>query len=298
MLCCITLLLVPGVYPFMNTVFPSLKPLEIAQRTVAIDLQSGGQDYDVLNRLKDIANPITSQFHAISGAIMAIVNVRPSFFMNSRTESNKLKELNYLDITSIRAQVPEGLKVNLSVYQGHLVTATTEYHDIIKDNLTPFLHFLEDIITNKASISSVTQYSGVLKTMAVKREKFNTSFGTCFDTGSYETTRSFGEVYSSKNDYLAAIDQTEILNDWLSKVKTKEIHKLVARICEVLDTLVEQVNKEAFTDVSKTNLKYLADCAFEVGREVEFFALMVYRVQAVSASMNFNADKLALAMNR
>lgn len=283
----------------MTTQFPSLKPLEIVQRIVALDLQSiGSQDYDVLNRLKDIADPITSQFHAISSAVKSLCLVRPTFFLNSRSEGEKLKELNYLDITSIHAQVPEGLKVTLSAYQSHLVAAVREYRDIIKDNLTPFLHFLEDMLTNKTSMSSVTQYSGVLKTLAVKREKLNIAFGTCFEDGSFETSRTFGDVYSSKTDYLAAIDQTEILNEWLSKVKTTEIQKLVTRICDVLDALVAQVNKDVATDMSKTNLKYLADCAYEVGREVEFFALLVYRIQAACASMNFNSEKLAVAMNR
>lgn len=280
----------------MTTLFPSLQSLDLAKRVVTLDLQSS-QDFDVVNRLKDIANPITSQFHAISSAVKQLASVRPTFFLSSRVEANKLKELNYLNVTTIQVQVPEGMSSVMSAYQTQLLLAAHEYHDIIKDHLTPFLHFLEDMVTNKTSVSSVTQYSGLLKTMSVKREKFNISFGKCFAAGSFETTRTFGEVYNSKADYLGAVDQTEALNTWLGKVKTIEVQKLVTRICEVLDTLVDKVNKEEFTDISKTNLRYLADCAFEVGREVEFYALLVYRIQAVSSSMNVNAERLAVAMN-
>lgn len=276
----------------MKTLTAAANTLHRIQRITKLDLQSASMPLDKINLLKDIANPVTTQFHAISSAIATVLQIRPTFFLSSRNEGAKLKDLNYLTVTGLQIQVPEGMSCLMTKYTSVLLDATVTASDLVKVSLDPFQSFLEDVITNKASLSSVTSYSGVMKTLGVARVRLNNEFGKCFKDQSFETVASFGNVFTNKTDYLRAIDDVEKLNNWLGKVSIKAIEAKVKRICQLLDTLVEQVNNEVYTDVSKSNLTYLAECAYDIGREVEFFAILIYRIQTVSASMNVASEKV------
>lgn len=278
---------------FMTTPsFPDLSQLSAIQRINKLDMQSSFSSYQAFDRLREFAKPISTQFHAISGAIGQLVSIRPTFFLASKVEEAKLQKLNYLAVADFHAQVPEGFNARMVEYLAVLEECAVHSQDLLTRLVNPFVTFLEDISTNKASMASVTRYANAQKMTSNERDKLNAAMGKCFKVGSHATSAKLSSIFVSKAEYIQAVDASECLSVWLTKTDDKKLQAGVDRACVLLDRIADDVGEGKIVEASKTNLTHLADCAYELGREVEFYALLVYRIHAVSASMNNAAEKL------
>ena len=260
-----------------------LARLESVQKLVALDTQFLPTVSAVTSKFQEIVSPIGVQLTAIGDAVQRMA-ITPTFqFFRKNEEAGQ--QVNYTTISKLPLQVPQGFNGNLSAYMKLLAEASQHSEDIITNSMKPFEKFLADIITNKTSMADASKYQFVQSKLAVPREKLNAALGKHFRNGSHETRSQFGKVFGNLRDYYTCVEQCSQLNDWLATVKINDIKKSMQAIVEYSNDLIEMVERKHIEDVSMANLKYLAEVSYDMGRELEFFAILVYRIQVVSATM-------------
>ena len=259
--------------------------LEMIKRVTELDMQSVPTGQGIVDRLAALVNPIGVGIAALTSKVKNI-NFTPNFLFNSKTEEEAIKNVNFITISKVYLNVPEGLDIKLHAYLELLDEAATHTDGIIDECLIPFKHFVADIVSNKASMASASKYSMVQNKLAVPREKLNGLFGKAFKKGSYNAQKQFGQVFGNMREYLMCIDICEELNVWQGRIKTKELFKHLDEINEVCEALLDMVDKGHVEEASKANLKHLSDAAFQLGKELEFLAVLIFRIQTVGATMN------------
>lgn len=194
-------------------------------------------------------------------------------------------EHKYLDLSPIVAYVPEGLDTTYQHY-ANVLGAAVDHAVKVQTLLTDYSTYIASLLTNHDVRFSNQDSSGTYKGLEAQRAQLNLELGKCFRNGSHNTEVRYGDVVERNSDWSLVFHAAAQLTDKMNGVNRKVLAKTLQDTSHLMDRLIEMAKKDDFKGASPTMLSELADGAFQLASEVEFFAVIYYRVLALSTAID------------
>lgn len=192
----------------------------------------------------------------------------------------------YMDIVSLTAHVPEGLAVTYLEYLDSLELAVRHATDITDGVLSPYSLFLAQLVSNAEERFSSGRIDQTYPNLAKERESFNKSLGQCFKPGSTKAEVKYGDVVNRNADWPQIFRRSEQLVTMVNKVDRKVLDRKVAECARLLDIVLEKVKREELNDANPQVVKNLAEGAYQVACELEFYSVTHYKAEAFAAAVS------------
>ena len=204
---------------------------------------------------------------------------------------NKLKKVNYLDITQIAIIVPEGFESKYLNYGVYIEETLNNLNKLKYEVLVPYKLYLTTFIANRdAKISTVDKTLEYDK-LSLARKDSNDTNESFFKIGSVQSKQRLGTVVTRNADIILLNNKVEILENKLKVVNVSDVKNTSKECIVLLDTIIKMLGEKKFSNVSPETAKNLAKGAFEVAKEVEYFAVSYYRVKTYIAAVQATIDR-------
>lgn len=271
----------------MNIIETSpINTLRINKEVVALEAAFVTDAQELLSRvLPTIAQSFSNFANSFTGPA---ANVPIS--SSSKDFLNSLKSHSYLDISPIRAFVPEGMNVTYKEYNAVLEKAVAHSLVIADKTLSEYTTFLGRLITNDDEMRSLNSNDQQYRALANNREKLYAELGSCFKTNSIISETTFGKVTQRNSDWTDVITVSTKNALDISKVDRALLDKRVKEIIRLIDVVKDKAKREDFKKISPDVIKHLANGAFQMASEIEFYATTHYRVLSMSGSISNTID--------
>jgi hypothetical protein len=271
----------------------TLNKLRIFRDAVALEAFSA---QDVAGYFKDVFPGIVRSFKDFT------VNFHPTqvgLVLNPqyRNFQRDLPKYTYVDVSPMNAYVPEGLKTTYLEYMAALQDAVGHAVHIM-DVLTPYSTYLSQVITNQDMAISTQSFELEFKQLQKERLDLNEKLGACFLKGSTQTDVAVSDVVRRNADWIDVFAQANDIVDAMNRVNRTIILKKVAECDTHLAVLLRMVESKKTDKLSSQMVGNLADGAFQVASELEFYAATHYKTEVLMAAINRTVDHFQTTMNR
>lgn len=228
------------------------------------------QMVDDLKSFIGIANPLAAAIQLTPEARAFIGNV--------------VNKHSYMDTAPMAAWVPEGMTATYSDYLPVLQASVDHAAGVVDETLIPYCTLLSKLISNKDDQLSTQayDYSGLEKV----RDGLQAANDKCFKRGSSTAQASLGDVVKRNSEWEHILSTSNKLLDKMNKVDRKALNKKVDESAHLLDTIIKKLKNEEFTTISPQVVENLANGAYQVGKELEFFSITYYRVLSFVEAVN------------
>lgn len=268
-----------------------VKAIKDKERVVHTVLRPKG-DYTqqgLLESMQAIGGKLTSMFAKAKTALTAFLETGSDDVMSLSTrEYSNLTKGNYVALMEKRVVIPKGLNKTylqyLTVLQGLSAYITPLYSDV----LIPAEKFLASLLNDPDELSS-SRPNGKLanvKTIDVTRAK--KEWAACFDNSGRERA-PFGDVVKSLAEWPKIVSEFNDIKDVKLKAFTKEqVGDKVTDIVELINMLT--ANMEEQPDAYKTSgvtAKSLSEFTYQVAVHVEFYAMYLFALEQLRASIEY-----------
>lgn len=211
---------------------------------------------------------------------------------------NKLKKVNYLDISQIAIVVPEGFESKYLNYGVYIEETLNNLNKLKNEVLVPYKLYLTTFIANRdAKISTVDKTLEYDK-LSLARKDSNDTNESFFKIGSVQSKQRLGTVVTRNADIILLNNKVEILENKLKVVNVSDVKNTSKECIVLLDTIIKMLGEKKFSNVSPETAKNLAKGAFEVAKEVEYFAVSYYRVKTYIAAVQATIDRVEEYLKR
>lgn len=243
---------------------------------------------DLFGFMRDIVPSLVNEFHNFTARFAPDAPAIPL----TSAQADFVKEINkhsYLDLVPLTAFVPEGLETTYLEYSDRLDVAVDHADRILTEVLGPYTVFLSQLISNKEQKLSTLSMESFYKKLEEGRKNANLALGGCFGKGSTRTEVKYGDVIRRNNDWPTVFHNVEHLSKEMNRVDRKLLTKKVTECDHLLSIIIEKIKREEFVDVSPQVVQNIADGAYQIAAELEFFSVTYYKtlafVEAINRSM-------------
>ncbi len=240
---------------------------------------------DVVGLLKRVFPNIKSEF----GSFMArFAPNEPGLALTGSQKSflHDLGKHNYADVMGLSAWTPEGLNVTYLEYALVLDAAVEHAAKLMDSVLVPYSGYLSALLTNTTAKFSAENITLNYKAMAKDRDLLNTNLGKCFAPGSNKAVATIGRVIKRNADWPAVFTASDALVQTMNKIDRVALKKKIEECTDLLERISGKIKREEFEGVSPNVLENLADGAYQVASELEFYSITYYKVLALTEAIN------------
>lgn len=217
------------------------------------------------------------------------------------SQADFLKEItkhSYLEIAPLAAFVPEGLNVTYFKYGAELLLATMHASRILSGGLTAYSTFLAQLINNDQEKFSTVEHARAYKLLADERAKLNSDLGKCFKNGSTKTEVSLGDVTDRNSDWQHVFQISDNITKLINSVDRKALNKKVAECKDLLAIIIKKIENNQLNDMSPQAIKNLSDGAYQAACELEFYAVVYYKVVAYTTAVDRTVKHFKKVINK
>ena len=211
----------------------------------------------------------------------SLTNVRN--YLNSFSADSKLNTLvstiPYATLASIKAYVPEGFSGNALEYVQLLEQQLNHANNVVAETLTPYNTFLSGILSNPEATKSSAGKSMSFLHRDQARQDLNEQTGTFFKNGT-QTADKFSKFYRQNNEILTVQTKVKLLSEMLKQSDIRVIQRATEDTLELVAALQSSHKLEELKQASPQVIKLLGEMTLNAAREVEFYAIVRYRVEA------------------
>jgi hypothetical protein len=243
----------------------------------------------------DIKSLLTETIPGIIGEVKGYFNKflpsQPGITLNFN-QNDFIKEMNkhsYLDISPLRAYVPEGLEVTYLEYSEELLESAMHASNVLNGVMSAYTVFLSQLISNSDAKLSTSSFLATHKDLEKKRIRLNEEIGECFGKGSTKAEVSIGEVINRNNDWEKILKNSDAILKLVNNVDRNTLNKKVKECVTMLDVIMEKIKRGELDNASAETVKNLSDGAYHVACELEFFAITVYRAMSFAGALELTA---------
>jgi hypothetical protein len=198
---------------------------------------------------------------------------------------------NYVNISQMPARVPEGLKGPLLPYLHVLVEAAT-YASKIVDRLSHYTLVLGSLINEPGAQLNTQIDRKFYSALKVDRDRFTAQLTNLFVAGSTKTDSTYGAVVQRNADWRGVFEALNLVSHAINSVNKRTVNKKVEEAAHYLGIIEQKASRGELTDITPQMVSELAEGAYEVGKDVEYFVAIWYKVQAVTEAINFTISNL------
>lgn len=192
----------------------------------------------------------------------------------------------YLDLAPLAAFVPEGLVVPYHTYLAHLLPAVKHASVVQSEVMNAYTTFLSQLINNRDAQLETRSFDKVYQAMSTERTSMNAALGSCFKAGSSKADVTYGAVVERNADWEAVFTVADEVSKIINKVDRKKLNDKIEEAVELLTILEKKVARNEFGEVTPAVAQHLADGAFQVASELEFYPAMYYKTLAINAAID------------
>lgn len=214
-------------------------------------------------------------------------------------EKDFLKSLDkrtYPSLMPLTAYVPEGMKKTYVEYAEKLFAAVNHVA-VAPSIIDEYATFLSMLVSNKDAILETATRKRAWEALYKKREEANHALQSCFDS-STTTTRKIEDVIKRNADWKPLTDLINEMNVGIARIERSHLNKQVENCSDLIERIRKLIDQGHFEKSSPETIMDLADGAYQVASELEFYAVVFYRVQGLTQAVErtFEHVKKATAM--
>jgi hypothetical protein len=267
-------------HPYLNT-YIDLSLLDRHGR--ALSAESFFSSINIPGVFRNLAQQVHETFKSV-GEFVALPDI-PTFSSDEKKFLKLLSSVNYHSIMDTQAQTPEGLKSTYVQYLHTLVKAAEHASQVQVNVVEPYVQFLTMFAAgNQYSTSGVTQTS-VFKKQDGIRKVIYTDLGKHFSKEGYGARVLVKDVVKSNNEWHQVFQGLKQCNEYIQVVDREKVISMVNTCSDLIDVIIKQFSAMSDRKVSKEAAEQLHNYAFNVGKELELYAMIHYRTLALQTAV-------------
>ena len=198
----------------------------------------------------------------------------------------------YIDIAELSTQIPEGFVGTYSDYARTLIKVIEDISDVNGKVLQPYSIYLSTFLTNKDAKFNTKDQTRLYENMKKVREHHINDIGQFFKDSSNLSYAKIGQVIKRNADFNTVYNETGIIAKKIYSINIKTLNENIKRCLDMLDMIIDKIQKNEIEHVSPEVTQNLAFGAYEVAREIEFFSVIYYKVLALTTSVDATTVKV------
>lgn len=281
-------------YEAFFTIYPKgsinmLHELRRASDVISLEAQQGDLS-KATGRLPDFFTGLKTAFNEYLAKPLSTFFSRHDINWFSR----EVQKAQYVGLREVEVVTPPGLKVDFLTYAEKLIAGTKAMLTLKQDVLVPFNSWLGAKLGNPSALNALTGNLNIAGLKPHDVEKLHADILACFqDHGKLEVLSTYGNVIKRNGDWNALSKHVADLLNAFSDAHHKEIVALVNQATNLMDQLQRRIEEEPETyKLSPTTLQGLANTAYILGQQVEFYGLLRHRVDEFGHALDQNVNKL------
>ena len=199
------------------------------------------------------------------------------------------KYVNYMDLDTV---VPEGFVGNFIEYCEVLQEHCDKIVKMSNEVLQPYYVYLSTFVTNKDSKISTKSNLNLYKQLEQERKRLHLLASKFFMNGSFQATRPISSVIRRNEDFKELYRSVTDLESKLRGIDVVVFNSQVKSCVTLLDSIILQTKTNASSMISPEAARNLAEGAYEIAREIEFFATTSFAIQVFIQSVNELTTKM------
>lgn len=271
-----------------------LQDLEVYRRRVALEAT-----LDVANMGVLFDRVFPSIAKSFTGFMDLFSHNNPTIDLSHKQEKflREIPKHKYLDIAPLLAYTPEGLKVTYTTYADELQPAVDHASKVLSVSLNVFSAYLSQLLTTNDGVNSSNSMKRVFSDWEKQRDHLNKGLGKCFDQGS-RTEVSIDRVIDRNGDWSKLLHTLEAMVVTMNTVNHSALKKKIDECVQLIEAVKNKGERGEMKSITPQVMDNLADGAYSVAREVEFYVATYYKVEAFSKAVDATLahfDKVTLA---
>lgn len=192
---------------------------------------------------------------------------------------------NYLNLSQMPARVPEGMKSTYLQYL-HVLTEASTHASQVVDRLSAYTLFLGTLINEHGAELSTRFDRASYNALRAARDDHTSMLATLVQNGSVKVDSTYGAVVERNADWKAIFEGLNLVASQINGVNKRTINKKVEEAAQYLEIIERKVGRGELEHISPQMVAEIADGAFQMGKEVEYFVAVWYKVQALTEAIN------------
>lgn len=193
--------------------------------------------------------------------------------------------VSYSELGELKAYVPEGLNKTYLEYLAVLQPACHALATLQSQVLEPFCLFLGQLLSDpKAGLSSFNNRLQHEK-LEKRRAHYYKQLGQCFDRNSHNAETKIKKVVDRNADWRKVLTEINECVQSLERIDRQAIKTQVQQCTDYIELLVKEFSQEAHRAVSQEVAQRLANEAYQIAKELEFYSTTYYRALALRGSI-------------
>jgi hypothetical protein len=259
-----------------------------AQRTIALESMILPNAFERLTSLLPIA---VKSFQSMMGLMSTDAPAANPLTSAQAKFTKTVANRNYLNLSQMPARVPEGMKGTYLAYLHILSEASTHASQIV-DKLSAYTLFLGTLINEHGAELNTKFNRSMYSGMAAERDDRTRMLGTVHQPGSTKADTVYSAVVERNADWQAIFEALNLVTSQINGVNKRTINKKVEEASHYLQIIETKVSRGELAHISPQMVAELADGAFQMGKEVEYFVAIWYKVQAITEAINATVTTL------
>lgn len=260
------------------------RSMELSVECARLDTMTVGMEgmSDILNKT------ITSINNAFKSFINSILNKSPLVSGFSKDDISKsLANVQYVNISNLKLDVPGGLCVKYNVYLNSLYPAINRLENIQK-LMDEFTAEVGSVLTNKDKQNSTMSNDAKWKSLESEREAAYATIAACFDGQVGRTKLPYSKLVDRNKDWEEiALKSTDIYSK-LTKVDRPKLLKSSKHLFELLKKVEKMSKVGGFDGVTPEVVRNISEGSYQIASELEFYAVVYYRVETLQHALEDN----------
>lgn len=202
-----------------------------------------------------------------------------SLFTKDTSLANALKKTNYMQVKDRMVPIPIGLKVSYDEYFT-VLDKQVKGISFLPELLQAFKQWISLLLSDPKQLSSIN-VGVVVKTFKINDvTKLSAELSKCFDVTKGTTQTPFKNVFKRMADWDTLSTRLKEYDNFISDTVSKDvIISEIGEITTILDRLFDNIEKNKVEyNVSKQTVSAIADTAFQIAKECEFYSVFYYNV--------------------
>jgi hypothetical protein len=233
--------------------------------------------------------------NAFSSFTSRFSNNQPTVALTSKQRDllKLIQKQNYMDVMGLMISCPEGLDKSATYLDyGMALMGAVERALQVEATINNYTKYLAMFITNKEAKLSVTNSDRVFKEMEKDRARTLKALGTYFTPGGHDIDCMYGNVIKRNIDWGTVFGLCEKLSGAVESIKRSVLIEKINETSEMLDRIIGMIKRKEIEGITPQAMQELANGAYQVASELEFFAIMHYRTLAYVEAINRSVLRL------
>ncbi len=208
---------------------------------------------------------------------------------------NKIKMIKH---GHLLLQAPEGFNDKYIPYLKWLIEDGVQFINDTDEILQSYYTELSVFISSKDAKLSLKNLTPMYSKIQKNLDKYKDGLASFFDSKSSNSLRPLDTLFDRPIDIKTAVKLSKDLNRIRLTLSNNKILSMIERISALLDLLSDTSGDQTVPDVSKQAAASIAEGAMAVARQVEFVAVVRYRMIEAISAMGIMVTMLNTQLNK